>query len=127
MYDDQMSSKAVFQVVKGVAVALVISVFTSAVFALILRVCPLPEVAVRIITQVLKALSLAVGVLLFLKGEKGLLKGIVCGLLFSMLGYLTFSALGGGFSLSWLIVVELVVFSAVGGLIGIVAVNVKRG
>ena len=127
MYDDQMSSKAVFQVVKGVAVALICSVFTAAIFALIMRVCPVSDVVVTVVTQVLKALSLAVGVLLFLRGEKGLIKGTVCGLLFSMLGSLTFSALGGGFSLSWLILVELIVFSAVGGLLGVVAVNVKKG
>ncbi|MBQ8427718.1 MAG: TIGR04086 family membrane protein [Clostridia bacterium] len=127
MYDDQMSSKAVFQVIKGVAVALICSVFTAAIFALIMRVCPVNDVVVTVVTQVLKALSLAIGVLLFLRGEKGLIKGIVCGLLFSMLGYLTFSALGGGFSISWLILVELIVFSAVGGLLGVVAVNVKKG
>ena len=127
MYDDQMSSKAVFQVIQGVAVALICSVFTAAIFALIMRVCPVNDVVVTVVTQVLKALSLAIGVLLFLRGEKGLIKGIVCGLLFSMLGYLTFSALGGGFSISWLILVELIVFSAVGGLLGVVAVNVKKG
>lgn len=115
-----------FQVVKGTATALLISLCLAAVFALLLRVCPLGEGTVRVVTQILKAIALAVGCFLFLKGEKGLLKGAVCGLLFSMLGYLVFSSIGGNFALSWLIFLELLVFSAVGGLIGVAAVNVKK-
>ncbi|MBQ9117624.1 MAG: TIGR04086 family membrane protein [Clostridia bacterium] len=121
------SWKGVLQVVKAVTVSLVLSVFLVAVYALILKVLPMADTAVTIVTQVLKSIALAVGVILFIKGEKGLVKGAACGLLFSMLGYLTFAALGGGFSLSWLILLELILFVAVGGLLGVVAVNVKKG
>ena len=127
MHDDQMSSKGIFQVIKSVVVALILSVFLAAVFALILRACPMQSIAVTVVTQLLKVLSLAIGVFLFLHGEKGLIKGLFSGLIFSMLGSLTFSLLGGGFALSWLILLEVTVYAAVGGLLGVVAVNVKRG
>ena len=124
---EDFSQKGVFQVIKAVSVALLCSVLLCAVYALLLRVLPMSGVAITVVTQVLKGMSLAVGTLLFLKGEKGLLKGAICGALFSMLGYLTFSALGGGFALSWLILLEIVLFCAVGGLTGVAAVNLKRG
>jgi putative membrane protein (TIGR04086 family) len=114
-------------VIKAVAVALLCSVLLCAIYALVLRVAPMADVAITVVTQVLKGVSLATGTILFLKGEKGLVKGAVCGLLFSMLGYLTFSAFGGDFSLSWLIALEILLFAAVGGLTGVAAVNLKRG
>lgn len=126
MYDD-FFQKGVFQVIKAVAVALLCSVLLCAIYALVLRVAPMADVAITVVTQVLKGVSLATGTILFLKGERGLIKGAVCGLLFSMLGYLTFSALGGDFSLSWLIALEILLFAAVGGLTGVAAVNLKRG
>ncbi len=124
---DDIFDGGILQVIKAVAVALVASVFLTAVFALVLRVCPLDSGWITIVAQILKGVALVVGVLLFVKGEKGLLKGAVCGLFFSMLGYLTFAALGGGFALSWLILVELLLFLLVGGVAGLVAVNVKKG
>ncbi|MBR2903124.1 MAG: YrzE family protein [Clostridia bacterium] len=126
MNKENISSNFAFQVVKGTAVALLASLISVAIYAVVLKWVPASNLVVTIVTQVLKSVALAVGVLLSVRGEKGLIKGCVCGLLFSMLGYLTFSALGGGFSLSWLILVELLVFVAVGGLMGVVAVNVKK-
>ncbi len=127
MRNHDFSDKGIGQVVKTVVVALVLSVLLAAIFTLVLRVCPMGKIAVTVVSQLLKVLSLAVGVMLFVKGEKGLWKGVGCGLLFSMLGYLTFSALGGGFGLSWLIFAELFLYTAVGGLLGVVAVNLKKG
>ena len=116
-----------FQVVKSVLTALLCSVFFTAIFALLLRVCPMGNGWITIVTQALKGLALILGVLLFVREKKGLLKGGIVGLLFAMLGYLTFASLGGGFELSWLIGVELLLFAIVGGLAGLVAVNVKKG
>lgn len=117
----------VLQVIKGVAVSLLTSVFLTAVFALILRVRPMSSGWITIVTQILKGVSLILGVLLFVKGSKGFLKGGICGLIFCMLGYLTFASLGGGFALSWLILVEVLLFCSLGALAGIVAVHLKRG
>ena len=124
---ENFSESGVLQVIKAVLVALICSVALTAIFALILRVCPLGHTGITVVTQVLKSISLAVGILLFMKGKKGLIKGIVSGVAFCMLGYLTFAMLGGGFALSWLIVCEMLLFCAVGGLCGVAAVNIKKG
>lgn len=120
-------SGGLFQVIKSVLTALLCSVFFTAIFALLLRVCPMGNGGITIVTQVLKGLALILGVLLFVRERKGLVKGGIVGLLFAMLGYLTFAALGGGLDLSWLILAELLLFATVGGLSGLVAVNVKKG
>ena len=119
--------KGILQVALGAGVSLLASVALVIAYAFLLRVLPMGTTVVTIVTQVLKGVALSVGVMTCVHGEKGWLKGGLTGLFFSMLGCLTFSSLGGGFSLSWLIVLELAMFVAVGGLMGVLAVNVKKG
>ncbi len=116
----------VFSVVKAVLLSLAISILSAVVFAVILRAAPLGEEVIYPVTQAFKGVSIAIGTLVFARGEKGWLKGGLVGLFFTALSYLAFSALGGDFSLSWLILLELAIALAVGALSGILAVNVKR-
>ena len=115
-----------FSIVKGVACAVAVSLLGAIVFAVLLRGGFLSDRVIYPINQALKSLSLIVGVLLFIRGEKGLVKGVVVGLLFTAVSYLAFSAVGNDFSLSWLIFVELAVAVLVGGISGILAVNLTR-
>ena len=123
---NENSFNAGFSIVKGVACALALSLLGVIIFAVILRAGSLSDKVIYPVTQMIKWVSLAVGALLFTRGEKGWLKGGIIGLLFTMLSYLAFSAIGNDFSLSWLIVAELVFALFIGGLSGIIAVNVKR-
>ena len=70
--------------------------------------------------------TIALGALAFTRGEKGWMKGGGVGLLFTALSYLAFSAIGGDFSLSWMIVLEVVIAFIIGVLAGSLAVNLKR-
>ena len=111
-----------FSILKGAGVALVLSLTVVAVLACL----PLPQKLVYPINQTLKVLAVSLGTLLFVRGEKGWLQGGVIGLLFTALSYLAFSAIGGDFSLSWLILLELAIAFATGALGGILAVNLKK-
>ncbi len=122
---NENSFQGVFSILKGLAIALCCSLIFALVFAFVLRVRSIPEKAIYPVNQVLKTLALAVGGLLCIRGEKGFVKGGVLGLLFTMLSYLTFSAIGGDFSLSWLILVELLGGVLTGALCGIIAVNLR--
>lgn len=115
-----------FCVIKGVLLALALSLLFSVIFAVFLQNSSLNDGGVYAITQAIKGISLAIGAFVFIRGEKGWLKGGATGLLFTALSYLAFSALGGDWSLSWLIIVELVTAFAVGMLSGILAVNLRR-
>jgi len=115
-----------FEIAKAALVSLLLSLVCAFAFAILLRACNLSDKVVLPVNQVLKTLCLFFGVLLCIRGEKGLLKGALTGLFYAMLSYLTFSSLGGDFSLSWLIVVEVLFCMLAGSLSGIFAVNVKR-
>lgn len=111
-----------FSILKGAGVALALSLTAVAVLACL----PLSQKLVYPINQTLKVVAVALGTLLFVRGEKGWIKGIAIGLIFTALSYLAFSAIGGDFSLSWLILVELLLAALAGALSGAIAVNIKR-
>ena len=116
----------IFTVIKATLLALAISLLSAVVFAVFLRVSSIGEGWIYPINQLLKGVSIVVGVFLFAEGEKGWLKGGGTGLLFTALSYLAFSALGGGFTLSWLILLEFFAAFLIGSISGILAVNLKK-
>jgi putative membrane protein (TIGR04086 family) len=125
MRNETMNGDGVFSIVKAVLLSLAVSLLASVVFAVILRAASWGEGVIYPVNQIVKVISIALGTLVFVRGEKGWLKGGLVGLLFTALSYLAFSALGGDFSLSWLIVAELFFGALVGGASGIAAVNFK--
>ena len=115
-----------FSIVKGALFSVAFSLLLAIVFAVILRMGAISDGVIYPINQVVKVVAVALGALLFVRGEKGWIKGGVIGLVFTALSYLLFSAIGGDFSLSWMIIIELAVGFFSGALSGIIAVNLKR-
>lgn len=114
-----------FRIIKGVAFAWAFCFLSAVIFANVLRAKPMSEKTVYIVNQTVKVFAVVVASLLFVRGGKGWLKGGGIGLAFFALSYLTFSALGGDFSLSGFIVAELLLSVVAGAVGGIIAVNVK--
>ncbi|MBQ8657575.1 MAG: TIGR04086 family membrane protein [Clostridia bacterium] len=123
---DQTGMSRAFEVAKASVVALLLSLIGAFIFAVILRFTSLSDKVILPVNQVIKTAAIFFGVLLCVRGEKGLLKGALAGLFATMLSYLAFSAIGGDFSLSWLAVLELLFGVFAGALSGIFAVNIKR-
>ncbi|MBO5457475.1 MAG: TIGR04086 family membrane protein [Clostridia bacterium] len=115
-----------FPIVKAVLLALGISLLLAVTFAVVLRATSWGENIVYPVNQVIKVIAVMVGTLVFVRGEKGWLQGGIVGLLFTALSYLAFSSIGGDFSLSWLILLELGVAFLAGSLSGILAVNLRK-
>ena len=124
MQNERMGN-GIFQIIKSVGLALGLSLLGAVVFACFLTATSLPNSVIYPINQTLKVLCVGVGALVFVREEKGLIKGIAVGLLYTALSYLTFSALGGDFSLSWLIFAELALAVVAGGVSGAFAVNFR--
>lgn len=116
----------IFTIVKSTGLALALSVLGVVAFAVVLQATALSGSVIYTVNQTLKILSIAVGTLAFVRGEKGWLKGGVTGILFTGVSYLAFSALGGDFTISWLIFAELVIAFLVGAISGALAVNLKK-
>lgn len=111
-----------FTLLKGAGIALAISFFCIVILAGLLRAAVVPDKVIYPVNQVIKALAVALGAMT-IRGEKGWLKGGALGLIFTSLSYLAFSAIGGDFSVSWLILAELLVAIAAGALGGVFGVN----
>ena len=115
-----------FSIVKATGFALAFSLLSAVIFAVILQTTSLSERVIYPINQTIKGISIALGVLFLVRGEKGWLKGVAVGLLFTALSYLAFSAIGGDFSLGWLILLEVLIAALVGAISGSLAVNLRR-
>ncbi len=126
MKDYEAGGSFALSVVKGTLISLAVSLLCAFAFALLLRFFPIPDKAILPVDQTLKAVAVFVGALSAVRGEKGLFKGALIGIFSVLLSYLAFSAIGGDFSLSWLIVLELLFGALSGGLAGIFAVNARR-
>ena len=123
---EESVGEEIFQVIKGVGIALAVSLSLVLLFAVLLRVTYMPKQVIYPINQLIKCVSVVAGTLLCVRGEKGFLKGLIIALVFTATSYLAFSALGGDFSLSWMLAVELLIVGMTGALSGSIAVNLRR-
>ena len=126
MYSETSYGNGFFTVIKAALCALSVSLLMALGFAVLLRAGNIGERWIYPTNQVLKSVSIIVGVCTFVRGEKGWLKGVGTGLFFTALSYLAFSAIGGDFSLGWLILLEILTAVLVGGISGILTVNLKK-
>lgn len=116
----------IFQIAKAVAAALIISLAFVLVFALAVQLFSIPVSVVKPLNQVFKILSVAAGGLIFIRGERGLIKGVIYGVIAVTLTYFLYAAIAGSISFSWKFLVELLIGAAAGGVAGILAANIKR-
>lgn len=126
MKNEKVPYQGGFAIVKGVSIALGSALVLALLFALVVYFGGVGKSVIYPVNQGIKVVAVALGVLFSVRGEKGWLKGGIIGTAFIMLSYLAFSALGGDFSLSWLILAELLFGFLVGALCGIIAVNVRH-
>ena len=126
MRNERAYGNGFFTVIKATLLALAVSLLTAVVFAVILRAAPIARRTIYTVNQVLKGISILIGVSVFVRGEKGWLKGGGTGSLFTALSYLAFSAIGGDFSFTWLIFVELLTAFLIGAIGGVLAVNIRK-
>ena len=119
--------KNVFQVIKASAAAVIISLVFVLIFTLIIQLFNLPLDAVKPVNQVFKILAIVAGGLIFIRGDKGLIKGAIYGLVAVILTFLLFGIISGSLSFTWKFVLEIVLGVVAGGISGIIAVNIKKG
>lgn len=118
----------IFSLLKGSLFALIISIFAILIFAIILKFVDMSDIAIKVVNQIIKVCSILLGCLICLKknGKFGLYKGTVVGLIYTVVAFLVFSLLGGGFSFNASIVYDLLFGGIFGGISGIIVVNSKN-
>ncbi len=115
------------RVLKGSLIALVISLVLVLVFAFVLRFVPLSEGVIGPVNQVIRGISIVIGTIIALKKTKemGLIIGLLIGFVYTILSFLSFSILRGEFEFTKTILNDLAFASIIGGISGIIAVNLK--
>ncbi len=116
----------VFQILKAVFAAVLFSLAFVLIFTVVIQLFSLPLTCVKPVNQVFKILAIATGGLIFIRGDKGLIKGVIHGVASVVITYLVFSLISMSFSVTWLFIVELLVGAVAGAISGIIAVNIKK-
>lgn len=114
----------VFDFVKGLLVATLLSLGLVVLFAFCMKWFSIPDEFITPATLLIKGLSALVGSILAVKGNsKGLLKGMTFGAIYIVLAFVIFSILAGTFDIGLGLVLDLAFASLLSGIVGIVKVN----
>lgn len=113
---------------KGTLIALCISLVLVLVFAFLLKFTNIPDTAIYPVNQVIKGISIFLGVFIGMKKSKelGLVCGLLIGLCYTLLAFLVFSILSGGFSVDITLLTDLIFGAVIGAICGIISVNIKK-
>ena len=120
MFTENASDSFFLQTAKAAAIATLLCVCLAAGTAALARFVTFSDLSVKIVGVAAKTLSLLLGALISFRGEKGWLKGLVAGLLFSALTCFVFSAISGaasGVRILW----EVLLGAAGGTVCGIIS------
>lgn len=126
--EGQRKSLSFGNIVKGSVVALCCSLLLVLVFAFLLKFTNIPEEAISPINQVIKGVSVFLGVFIGMKKSKelGLLSGFLIGLIYCVVAFFVFSLLGGSFVLDLTFLTDILFSTIIGGVCGIICINLKK-
>ena len=115
-------------VIKGSLMALSISLILICIFAFILRFCDISSDVIKPINQVIKIVSILIGSFYGLKKatEMGLITGFSIGIFYTILAFVVFSLLNGGFVFERTLINDLIFGGIAGAVAGIISVNFKK-
>ena len=120
------NDNVLFDYVKGVLVAAIISLGLIVLFAFFMKWFSLSDAVITPITLVIKGVSILIGSIIEVKGDKkGLLKGFSFGEVYMLVAFVVFSILSGDFSFSVSTILDFAFAGLLGGVVGIVKVNKK--
>jgi putative membrane protein (TIGR04086 family) len=98
------------------------------VFAFLLKFTNLPDSAIKPINQVVKGVSIFLGVFIGMKKSKemGLVCGFLIGISYTLLAFLIFSILSGSFAVDLTLLTDLIFGAIIGAICGIICINIKK-
>lgn len=121
-----MRSKDFFvSVLKAAALSLIFGLCGILIFALIVKFAAPKESVIKTVNQFIKVISVFLGCFFALKGKMGIVKGAIAGVLFTVLIYAVFAIMSGSRVFSLEMLVDLGLTALVGGISGVIAVNMK--
>lgn len=124
--DKSAIKRAILDVVRGVIIALVLSMILVLLVSVIAKYTDMSDQVATALNQIIKVIALFGGILLgFRSGKWGLVLGLVAGLLFTLLSFGIFSLISGKLDFNQITVFDFLLGLLAGGASGILVVNLK--
>ena len=125
---EKNTSPVVGCIAKGTLIALCVSLILVLIFAFLLKFTNIPDTVISPINQIIKGVSIFLGVFIGLKKSKelGLVSGLLIGFIYTFLSFLVFSILAGNFSFDVTLLTDIVFGAIIGAICGIICVNIKK-
>lgn len=124
--DKIKNNSFIVPVIKGSLIAVAISLVGILFFAFLIKLFGIADGWLKPINQVIKAISIFIGVFLGLKNdnEKGLVKGLIIGLAYTFVAFVVFSILNGKFNFDKTLLTDVLFGGITGAICGVIAVNI---
>lgn len=118
----------VLDVIKGALLSVVISLICILIFAFFIKTLGISDKLIAPINQVIKFVSIFFGVKLSLKKnrEKGFLKGLLIGFVYTLLAFVVFSILSKNFCFDMSLFNDALFGTIAGIICGVIGVNIKK-
>jgi len=115
-------------VLKGALFALAISLIGILLFAFIIKLTSIGNTLIAPINQVVKGISILIGCFYGTKHAKsnGLLKGVLIGLVYTILSFFIFSLLNGQLNFQKSFINDILFGAIIGAICGVIAINFRR-
>lgn len=125
---EKSEGKILKPVLKGVLISLCVSLVAILFFAFLLRFTNISENLISPVNQVIKGVSIFLGVLFGMRKVKsnGIINGLLIGFLFTIFTFLVFSLLDGQFVFDKTLLNDIIFGSIIGAICGIICVNLKK-
>ena len=118
----------IVNILKASLIGVVVSILLVLLFAFVLKFVDLSSNTISLIDQIIKVISVFIAVLMLnrVNDENLLLKSILIGGLYSVVTFVVFSILNGGFSLSLGVFTDIAFSTLVGGISAILLNIIKK-
>ena len=126
--DVQNKKYGLISILSATLIAISITLVLILLFAVVIRFFNVSDSLIFPINQVIKIISLIFGAIILLKKHKnkGFLKGLLLGIVYFISSYIVFSVLQNSFSFDMSNFYDLILTTIMGGLIGIIVVNIGK-
>ena len=116
----ESKSGTVYGVIKGVGTALITTLLGIIIFGFIVKAATLSPSVIKAVNQFLKVISVFLGCIFSAGNGKGLIKGVLVGLFYTVIVYLIFNLLFSGIAFDGSFFIDLIFSCVIGGLAGII-------
>ncbi|MBE7081157.1 MAG: TIGR04086 family membrane protein [Clostridiales bacterium] len=113
-------------ILKAVFSAVIITLVGVLIFAGLLKFTLLSQSVIKSVNQFIKIIAIFLGCSLNIRGKSGLVRGVVMAFLTTIVTYLLFSLFCGQIIFGNSFILDLIFTSIIGGVSGIISVNIKK-